>query len=207
MESYHTIYRGQTKRIIFITLIVGLLVGGLTFLFPLKYSATTRLLITQRAAFTLDPYTAVRSVELIGDNLAQIVGTSFFLDKVLSSGYAIDKAYFSSDEIQRRRQWSQMASAQMLRGTGILEIVIYHPDKDQTTQIANAVIFVLNREGSDYMGRDIGIRLVDAPILSRFPVKPSVPLNALAGLFFGFLLGHLSGYVTHRKRKHHGEMI
>jgi capsular polysaccharide biosynthesis protein len=207
MESYHTIYQGQFKKILVFTLVAGLLGGALTLLFPLKYSAAARLLVTQTAAFTLDPYTAIRSVELIGENLAQIIGTSSFFDKVLKSGYNIDENYFSQDELQRRKQWAKMVDANVLSGTGLLEIKVYHQSRDQASQIANAVAFLLNREGSDYMGRDISIRLVDSPIVSRYPVKPSIPLNILAGLFVGFLLGHIWVYIDHRNKKHHGEMF
>ncbi|MBI4214415.1 hypothetical protein HY546_00305 [archaeon] len=207
MESYHTIYKGQLKKILIATVAVGLLGGVLTLIQPMKYSASARLLVTQRAAFTLDPYTAIRSVELIGDNLAQIIGTSSFFEKILKTGYNIDQNYFKTDELQRRKQWNKMVDASVARGTGLLEIKVYHQSRDQATQIANAVVFLLSREGSDYLGRDIGIRLVDAPIVSRWPVQPSIPLNVAAGLVLGFLLGHAWGYVEHRKRKHHGELV
>ncbi len=207
MESYSTVYTGRAKTIIAITVLAGILGAGLTFLRPLKYSATTRLLITQRAAFTLDPYTAIRSVELIGENLAQIVGTSSFFEKVLKSGYQIDETYFKTDEVRRRKQWEKMVDAGMVRGTGLLELKVYHEKTDQASQIAGAIVFILSREGSDYLGRDIGIRLVDSPVLSRFPVKPSVPLNGAAGLFLGFVLGHIWVYADHRNKKHHGVMI
>lgn len=207
MESYSVIYRGKAVKIIILSLVVALLAGGITFLFPLQYSATARLLITQRAAFTLDPYTAIRSVELIGDNLAQIISTSSFYEKVIKSGYNIDENYFKKDETARRKQWSKMIEAGMQRGTGILEIKAYHTSSDQAAQIASAIVFVLNREGSDYMGRDIGIRLVDTPIVSQFPVKPFVPLNITAGFLLGLLLTHLWYYMRHRKLRHHGHMV
>ncbi|MEK7607090.1 MAG: hypothetical protein AAB444_02770 [Patescibacteria group bacterium] len=207
MESYSTIYTGRTKTVVAITILVGLLCGGLTFLFPLKYSATARLLITQRAAFTLDPYTALRSVELIGDNLAQIVSTSSFFEKVLKSGYQIDETYFKADEVRRRKQWATSVDAGMVRGTGLLELKAYHENKDQAAQIAGAIVFILSREGSDYLGRDIGIRLVDAPIVSRFPVKPFLPVNIAAGLVLGFVVAHIWVYTDHRNKKHHGNLI
>jgi capsular polysaccharide biosynthesis protein len=207
MESYQTIYKHQMKKIFLATLIVGILSGILTFLQPLKYSATARILITQRAVFTLDPYTALRSVELIGENLAQIIKTSYFLEKVLKSGYAIEENYFKKDEARRRKQWAKMVETNMIRGTGLLEIKVYHPNREQASQIANAIVFLLGKEGSDYIGREVGIRLVDAPILSRWPVKPSLPLNILAGLLIGFLLGHFWGYLAHRRAHHKGNLL
>lgn len=207
MESYSTIYRGQFKKILGSVILIGLLVGILTILRPLQYSATGKLLVIQRAAFTLDPYTAIRSVELISDNLGRIVKTSSFFEKVLQSGFNIDGEYFYKEEDRRRRQWINMTDASPVRGTGLLEIKVYHKDREQAVQIANSIIFLLTREGSDYIGREVGIRLVDQPIVSRYPVKPSIPLNVLAGLFVGFLIGHLWGYVDHRNKRHRGVLI
>lgn len=207
MEPYHIIYAKKFKIIIIITLICGFFGGLFTFTQPLKYKATSRILVTQKSAFTLDPYTAIRSIELVGDNLAQIIKTSSFFENVLKAGYNINKDYFSNDEIKKRTLWQKTVDAYIVRGTGILVIEVYHPDREQALQIANAVLFVLNRDAADYLARDINLRLVDSPVLSLYPVKPSLPLNILAGMAVGFLLAHLWGYWDHRKKKHHGHLI
>lgn len=49
----------------------------LSFLRPLEYSSTTRILITQELG-AVDAYTASRSAERIADDLASIVYTSTF---------------------------------------------------------------------------------------------------------------------------------
>src|SRR3989338_4376730 len=101
MESVLHILKPRRRVIIVVALVTAVFAGGLSFIQPLKYSATIGLLITQRAAFTLDPYTALRSTELIGENLAQLTETSSFLDRVLESVYKIDTAYFNIPERSR----------------------------------------------------------------------------------------------------------
>ncbi len=202
MDSARFFRRRKRAVILLIALSAGVLSGVITLFRPLSYRATLRLLITQRAAFTLDPYTAIRSTELIGDNLAQIIKTSSFFEKTLKAGYSIREDYFDKDELRRRKQWARTADGEMVRGTGLLAVHVYHPDRDQAVQLASAVAFLLSREGGDYVGRDIQIRLVDAPLVSRFPVRPNL-LGAMAG---GFLVGLLGSSIyiaaDHRRLKH-----
>ncbi len=201
MDSYRYLLRHKRGLILLLGAATALLTGAATLFMPLSYRATLRLLITQRAAFTLDPYTAIRSTELIGDNLAQIIKTSTFFEKTLKAGYNIDASYYPTDETKRRRKWENTAEASMVRGTGILSVDVYHPDRDQAVQTASALAFLLAREGGDYVGRDIQIRLVDAPLTSRFPVRPNI-LGTMAGGFLGGVLLSTAVIVNgHRRRK------
>lgn len=207
MESIARVLKPRRKLIIIFMLITAILAGALSFIQPLKYSASIRLLITQKAAFTLDPYTAIRSTELIGENLAQVVSTSSFLDRMLETGYNIERSYFDIQERQRRKLWDKTIDANQVRGTGMLQITAYHPSREEALKIVAAAAFLLSTQGSEYIGRDITVRLVDAPLASRFPVKPNVPLNVLAGAVVGFVL--ISAYVwtDHRKKRHHGHLL
>jgi len=183
------------------TVILSLL---LSFLEPIQYSSTVRLLTIQRSSLNLDPYTAIKSSERIGDNLSQIIYTSTFFDKVLSAGFDVNKSIFPKDERKKRKMWSKMVDAQVSRGTGMLTISVYHKDRDQATQIANAIAYVLTIEGWEYIGGDLQIKLVDAPLQSRFPVKPDFLLNGAMGLIFGAIIGVGFVYLGYSKRKKHG---
>lgn len=208
MEAVFKVLGHRKKFIILFALLTAIAGGGLSFVTPLKYSASIRLLLTQRAAFTLDPYTAIRSTELIGENLAQLVNTKIFFDRVLETGYKIDRTYFDGkEERAQRRLWAQTIDADQIRGTGLLQITAYHPKKDEALKIVGATAFLLSTQGSEYVGRDINVRLVDPPLASRYPVKPNVPLNAVAGAFVGALLSSAYVWVDHRRRKHHGQLV
>lgn len=208
MEAVLHVLKPRRQFIILFAVAVGVLAGALSLLQPLKYSATVRLLITQQAAFTLDPYTAIRSTELIAENLGQVVATSSFLDRVLESGYKVDANYFKhAREAQRRALWSNTVSTSIARGTGLLNISVYHPSRDEAKRIVSAIAFLLSSQGSDYIGREITVRLVDSPLISRFPVKPNIFLNALTGIFVGATLGGAWVWVDHRRRKHRGHLV
>ena len=64
------------------------LAAALSFVRPLEYSSTMRLLIIQQSGVNLDPYTAIRSAETIATNLSQVIYTSVFYDNV-TAGLAL----------------------------------------------------------------------------------------------------------------------
>lgn len=176
----------------------------LSLLRPLEYSSTTRILITQELG-AVDAYTASRSAERIADDLASVVYTSTFFDKVMSSGYAIDSDYFSDDEIKRRTQWQDAVSASVSRSSGLLSITAYHTEVDQAEELATAVAYVLTTEGWTYTsGGNITVQVVDAPLNSRYPVRPNLLVNGFSGLVLGLLGG--AGYLligAERMRRRH----
>lgn len=178
--------------------------AALSFVRPLEYSSTMRLLIIQKAGVNLDPYTAIRSAERIADNLSQVIYTSVFYDKVTAAGFDIDRSYFDPVESRRRQQWARMVTTQVTHETGFLQISVYHKDKEQASEIARAVAFVLTTEGNQFIGgRDLEIRLVDTPLQSRFPVRPNVPLNAFLGAVIGVILSSLYLVVGEARRHRH----
>jgi capsular polysaccharide biosynthesis protein len=151
-----------------------------------------RLLIIQQSGVNLDPYTAIRSAETIADNLSQVIYTSVFFDKVTAAGFNIDKTYFDANEATQRQQWTRMVSTQVTHNSGFLQVTVYHKNKDQASEIARAIAFVLTTDGNSFIGgHDLTIRLVDTPLQSRFPVRPNVPLNAFLGAVIGVVLSSL----------------
>lgn len=169
---------------------IGLLLGViLSLLRPLEYSSTTRLLIIQQLG-TVDAYTASRSAERVAEDITNVIYTSTFFQKVMASTTQIDKDYFPGDEIKLRKMWGQTVDAIVTRGTGLLQIIVYHQEAAQAELIARALSSVIVTEGWQYTsGGSISIQLVDEPLNSRWPVRPNIPLNAFAGAVLGGLAG------------------
>jgi len=196
LSSWHTIL---------LVAAIGLFLGVvLSFIQPLEYSSTVRILITQELG-TVDAYTASLSVERISEDLADIVYTTSFYEKVLEAPYEIDLSYLENQENKRREQWDEMISASVSRSSGLLTVRVYHEDIDQAEQIVNAVSYVLINEGWTYTsGSNIKVQLVDEALNSRWPVRPNIPVNAFSGLVLGIIAG--AGYVLIQvervKRRH-----
>jgi capsular polysaccharide biosynthesis protein len=188
------------RQIIFVTVFLTLLFVGVSFIEPMQYSATVQLLVIEKVSPVVDPYTALKSAERIGANLASLIKTSTFFDKILHAGYNIDLSYFKSDENQKRKQWEKMVDAQTVPGTGFLSITVYHENRDQADQISQAIAYTLATKARDYVGSEIDVKVVDLPLISKFPVRPNLILRFFAGIFLGLILsGTLIIYRVRRK--------
>ncbi len=155
---------------------------------PFQYSAKTRLLVIP-AAGGMDAYSILKSAEKIGENISQIIYTTSFFDKVISEEKNIQNIW-STDETKKRKQWQRMIKTEVIYGTGMVDITVYHKDKNQAALIASTIADVLSKEGRNYFGMPgLQITMVSSPILSRYPVKPNLLLNIFMGLLLGLLAG------------------
>lgn len=177
------------KVIVFFTLLGAILTLVGSFMRPLEYSSSVRLLIVQKNIGTSDAYTVLKSAESIGDNLSQVVYTSSFLDKVLDSRYLVHKNFFPRKEYDRRKKWSRMLETHVSRGTGFLKLTVFHPDRREANKIAKAAATILIEEGWQYVGTAMEMKLVDRPLESRFPARPNIIINMFFGFFFGTCVG------------------
>jgi len=171
--------------------VVGLVAALLLCLVqPLKYSSTVRLLVMQDLGSTTDAYTASRSEERIAENLSTIVYTTTFFDEVMGAGYSIQERYFPTKDYKKRQEWAKTVDATIARGSGLMTITAYHQDVSQAEQIARAVASVLTDKADEYTsGGGVQVKLIDAPLNSRWPVKPNILANAVSGAVLGGLAG------------------
>lgn len=189
------------KKILLFAVVTALFGIGSSLLFPLEYSSTMRLLMIQRQLSDSDPYTAMKGAEQVSENLSQIIFTTSFYDKVMAAKFNVDQDYFSQDERKRRKKWTDMIETSVTRGSGILQVTVYHEDAAQATQIAQAIAFVLTTEGWQYVGGDLQVKQVDEPLQSRWPTRPNIPGNAVTGLVLGGVAGSVYVAVSHNRRR------
>jgi capsular polysaccharide biosynthesis protein len=203
--NYTKILMNGWQSIVMFGLLGLVLALIVSFVQPLKYSSTARLLILQDVGSSVDAYTASRSEERIADNLSTIIYTSTFFDQVLNSGFSINKSQFPDDDSKRRRAWQKTVKASVARGSGLLSITAYHQDVSQAEQLVRAIAFVLtDRVGEYTSGGSVSVQLVDEPLNSRWPVKPNIITNILSGFILGAFVG--IGYVlvqTERLTRRH----
>jgi|GEM_PF-480631 len=188
-NNYHQLMRRRWSTVALITLVFVVLSLAVTLAQPFRYESEVKILVIQKSAISIDAYSASKSAERIGNNLSQIIYSSSFFNKVLSSGFAVNSSYFVAEEEKRREQWHQMIDASVPAGTTILDVKVYHQDRDQATIVAQAIAYVLGRQTSEYIGvADVELKVVDAPLTSKYPVKPNLILNIGLGLVLGFLI-------------------
>ncbi len=178
------------KLLIAIGVLCGLVAGGTTLAFPLKYRADAQVYILSQARFGVDPYTVAKSGERIAENLAQIMKTEDFYEKTKSeTSYAVDWSYFENKTLRdRKKMWEKTIDPAVVYGSSVLRVSAYHEEAAQAVAIAGAAATALVTKTSEYIGGDVSVRLVSRPIATQFPVKPNPLVNALLGGGVGILL-------------------
>lgn len=178
------------RRIIRIAIAGGIVALVLSFVQPLKYRAVMRLLIIQSTSPTLDAFTAVKSSEKVGRNFGNVIVSSSFLERALLANPKIDATAFPKDERRRRRAWERTVESSVAPETSVMEVRVFHERPSQAHAIAEGIGNVLTRDAREYTGsQDISVKIIDSPLVSRFPVRPNIPLNTVLGLVLGALFG------------------
>ena len=191
------VYLRGWKAILIFSLLGVLLAFLFSIIQPLRVSSEVRLLITQTNATGVDPYTAIKSTERIGQNLSELVYSSSFFNAIMNQE-GIDRSYFSTDEIDKRKEWREAIDVVVTPGTGVMTITAYHKDRAQAAALSVAVAKELAEQAPNYFGYSVRVQIIDDPLPSRFFAKPDFLTNSLMGLVIGFLLG--SAYVLARMK-------
>lgn len=189
-QNIFTILQRRKKTVIGITILTVLLIFILTIIQPLRYSSTIGVHIIQKTSPAVDVFSALKSAERISTELAVLIYTPAFYDRVMAAGFNIDKNSFSPVERVKRKQWKNMIDTQVVYGTGILRVVVYHQDQKQATEIARAITYVLTTQAREFTAaQDVEIKMIETPLVSRWPVKPNILLNLAIGVILGLALG------------------
>lgn len=167
-----------------------------TMLFPREYRADAQVLIISQTRSGVDPYTVVKSAERVGENIAAVMKTDDFQTKVRQQpGYTLDWSRFDAlNERQRRRAWRRMIQGSVVFGTGVLNVSAFHTDPAEARALSGAAVEALSARGWEYVGGDVALKIVNAPIVTRFPVRPNIAVNAILGLIVGVFAGVLIIY-------------
>jgi capsular polysaccharide biosynthesis protein len=189
---------GTIFTLVFITVILTI---ALSLLNPLKYGATSGVLVVQNTAGS-DPYTVSKSNEYLGNLFSRIVYSASFYDFVLNSPYNIDKNYFTGTYNQQLENWEKTVKTKTFGDTGIIEINVYHQNPYQAQQISLAINEVLINNNAYYQGsgQAIKVNVIDQPLVSTYPVKPNLPRNIALGFIGGLFLSLVYIYIFPEER-------
>lgn len=179
--------------------LVAVLSAAISLLFPWQYSAESQVLIISRDRTGVDPYTQSRAAERIGENLAQVMQTGDFMDKVMSATSAtFDKSQWQNlTDRKLRKKWQKDVVGEMMYGTSLMKVTVYSK-KDDAIALAAAVTDTLVVHGWEYVGGDVAIKTVNPPILSMWIARPNILLNTVVGFFAGLILA--SAWVVKSKK-------
>ncbi len=188
----------KAKLILAAGLVLAIVSLLISLVLPAEYRADAQVLIISKSRYGVDPYTVVKSAERVGENIAQVMSTDDFFEKVMSQpGYVIDKSKFEDiSERKKRKAWQKTISTSVVYGTGVLNVSTYSTSKNQARQLAGAAVDTLAAKGWEYVGGDVTIKVVNNPVVTNWPVRP----NALVNTVLGFIIGVvLMGFSVARK--------
>lgn len=169
----------KKKQTFISVLFIFLLIAGCAILIQRpKYGADSKILTLHTYEGIVDPYVSSRSNDYLSGLFSRIIYSNSFLDKVMDSDFSIDKDYFKGSDSKKIKLWANTIKAKSIAETGIMELLVYHPDKVQAEHISRAIIFTLQTNHSLYhgFGSNVQIKELDSPTASTYPVKPDVIL-------------------------------
>ena len=183
-----------------LTLVILTIIASL--FMPQQYRAQTRLLVIQHQSLSLDAYLSAKSAEKISKVLSEVVYSSSFFDEVWQAGFNIGTDWGDTAK-ERRKIWERRVSLNPIPQTSIIEVNTYHTDRVSVEQLAQAMIYVLVERGEQYHGGgdQVEIKLIDKPIVSNYPVRPNLLLNALAALLIGLVISFTFVYLKSDKHQ------
>ena len=192
MNHLFSVIKNHWISILIITVIAVIVSVGITAVQPFEYRSTFSVLVIEKTN-TGDAFAAAKSAERASLSLAQILYTTSFYDQVRESGL-LDGVSFPPNESDRRNVWEHAIETRAYPDVGILKIAAYSTEKERASTLSFAVATVLTKNGTEYLGsgENIVLKIVDAPLTSATPVRPSIPMNLAIGFIVG--LGGAIGF-------------
>jgi uncharacterized protein involved in exopolysaccharide biosynthesis len=182
------------------TVLGVILATAFSFLSPIQYSSSVRLLITQANAVGTDPYTTLKFTERIASSLSELLYSSSFANNIIGEAKGLDPKAFPNDEYQRRKQWQKTIETAVTPGTGIMVITAYQGTREQATSLIDAASRELALQAPNYFGSNVRVQVIDAPLPSQWIARPTFLKNGLFGAVLGFMLGLIWVVATQGRR-------
>jgi capsular polysaccharide biosynthesis protein len=192
IKDFFDLIKRKKQTIMSVVLVFLVVAMIISFAQPLKYSSDSRLLVVQNFPEETDPYAISKANEYLTSVLSKVISSNLFYEDIMDSGFLINRTYFSKNDNAKKemKKWRKTVYAKPLSDSGIIDIKVYHQDKSQLKQIANAINFILKSKHNLYhgAGNNITIKIIDRPIISTWPTKPNVLLNVFIALVFALIL-------------------
>lgn len=175
---------------------------GISLLFPRQYSAESKVYIISRDRSGVDPYTQAKSAERIGGDLAQIMPTANFYDKVLNSKVAFNRSVWQKlSARERRKKWATDVTGNVVYGTSLFVIKVYAASQEDAVALSDAVTQTFIEQAPDYAGGNVVVRELDSGLVSTLPARPNFIINAGIGFWVGVVV---AGLWVMRYKRHKG---
>ncbi len=188
MSLTHILIR-RSRFLIVGGLLCALLSVAVSFLFPLQYRADAQILILPRVQYGSDPFSATKASEQVAENLSSVVSTDEFRSLVIGAlPIELQSSFSKQTPKKTRAYWNKTVEASPVFGTNFLSISAYSTNKEVAMQIVSVAAQTLLERGQEYTPSPIMPRIINNPIVSEYPARPNLGMNAVLGFLVGVCL-------------------
>lgn len=155
---------------------------------PGAYKAESQVLVVQKLGY-YDRYSREETVNYVSHLLTDVVQSESFYSEVITRDPSI-QSILPKDEYDRRKEWKNMVEIHIVSNGGILRIDTFHVSPSIAKLLNKTIADTLIQKGNVYhgAGESIEIKAIDAPLVSRYPVRPNVLLNVGIAIVVGFFI-------------------
>lgn len=148
-----------------------------------QYKASLKILVVQKQVAGQDIYSISKSAQYLTKILKEGVYSDSFFEKVDVDG-------FSEQAKQRRKEWQKDVKVTIIRDLGVMEIDVFHSQKEKALQISQAITEVLEKNHNFYHGggQNVELKVLDNPLVNQKPNTINLWLGTLLGALFGFFI-------------------
>ncbi len=154
-----------------------------------KYKASAKLLVIFNQE-NMDIYTASQTSNYLSEVLSEVVYSNSFIKNVFESKFNLNDN-LSQERTERLKSWRKMVRVKSRQNKGIIIIDVFHHDRNQAGEFAQAISYVLVTKHKLYHGSGdkVALKIIDSPSASQHWAHPRTLQNGLIGLFAGIIVG------------------
>lgn len=193
-------FKKNLQTLLIYILVFIIIAVGFSLLTPLEYAVTSQVLIIHKSEPNLDAYSAARASEKLAQDLVGVMGSTSFLNTLAESQNIDTNTLLKGNERQKRQEWNN--KVKVTANGSILEINTYDANPTSAEFLNNAIIQTLITRGEDFYGggQEVKLKMINAPLSSRFPTRPNFILNIILGIILGVLAAYWHLYRQLKKQ-------
>ena len=177
------------KTIIFITVIAVILGLIFSFVSVPKYKSSAKLLVIFSQK-DMNPYTSAQTSNYLAGILAEVVYSDSFINNVFKTDFDLNYDLNPSPD-EKIKDWKKMVKVKLEDNKGLIILDVYHKDKEQAYNFAQAISYTLITTNNLYHGSgdSVAVKMISTPAISHKWAKPDILQNILLSLMAGIFIG------------------
>ncbi len=179
-----------------IIIVIGLLLGSLSFLFLIvsqkNFRSQSEILITQNQKGFSDYYALSKSTDYISSILIKSVYSEKFINELEISGLKTSQ-FLPLEKTKRLEKWGKIVRIEKNSNVGTISVKVFSDNYEEARSISEAIIKTLAEKHSIFIGEgpSIDVRLLSGPLTEKNPSFGQIFLALFGGILAGGFIAFL----------------